>query len=179
MSKYNQLNRWELWALAYIVRRGCGDDAFDYFKVWVISKGQEAFEDIKSLNVSKLQRHFDEDPQLEEMFWLVENVYENKTGTALVVQSVFIKQLLPILGFVFLGIILAGMYPAFLLSSYSPAKALKGKIATSVGGFQIRKAMITTQFLATIVLLIGTITVTKQIDFLEKQVFDLGLKTVF
>mgnify|MGYP000318387435 CR=1 FL=1 len=104
------------------------------------------------------------------------SVYENKTGTALVVQSVFIKQLLPILGFVFLGIILAGMYPAFLLSSYSPAKALKGKIATSVGGFQIRKAMITTQFLATIVLLIGTITVTKQIDFLEKQPIGANLE---
>ena len=80
LNKYNELNRWEIWALAYIIRRGCGDDAFDYFKAWVISKGQEAFEDIKSLNVSKLQRYFDEDPQLEEMFWLVENVYENKTG---------------------------------------------------------------------------------------------------
>lgn len=97
------------------------------------------------------------------------SAYKNVTGVALVVQSEFVRQLLPILGFVSLGIILAGLYPAFLLSSYSPSRALKGKIATSVGGFQIRKAMITAQFLATIVLLIGTITVTKQIDFLEKQ----------
>ena len=80
LTKYNELNRWELWALAYIIRRGCGDDAFDYFKAWVISKGQEAFEDIKNLNILELKKHFDEDPQLEEMFWLSENVYENKTG---------------------------------------------------------------------------------------------------
>ena len=80
LSKYNELNRWEIWALAYIVRRGCGDDAFDYFKTWVISKGQKAFEDIKSLKISELKQHFDEDPQLEEMFSLAENVYENKTG---------------------------------------------------------------------------------------------------
>ncbi len=80
LSKYNELNRWEIWALAYIVRRGCGDDAFDYFKAWVISKGKEAFEDIKNLNILELKKHFDEEPQLEEMFSLAENVYENKTG---------------------------------------------------------------------------------------------------
>jgi hypothetical protein len=80
LTKYQELNRWEIWALAYIVRRGCGDDAFDYFKAWVISKGQKTFEDIKSLKISELKQHFDEDPQLEEMFSLAENVYENKTG---------------------------------------------------------------------------------------------------
>jgi hypothetical protein len=80
LTKYQQLNHWEIWALAYIVRRGCGDDAFDYFKAWVISKGEKAFEDIKNLKLSELKQHFDEDPQLEEMFSLAENVYENKTG---------------------------------------------------------------------------------------------------
>ena len=30
-TKATELNTWEHWALAYIVRRGCGDDAFDYF----------------------------------------------------------------------------------------------------------------------------------------------------
>ena len=80
LSKYNELNCWEIWALACIVRSGCGDDAFDYFKAWVISKGQETFEDVKNLNVSELKKHFNEDPQLEEMFSLTENVYENKTG---------------------------------------------------------------------------------------------------
>jgi len=80
LSKYNELNYWKIWALAYIIRRGCGDDAFDYFKAWVISKGQETFEDVKNLNISELKKHFNEDPQLEEMFSLAENVYENKTG---------------------------------------------------------------------------------------------------
>lgn len=80
LTKYQELNRWEIWALAYIVRRGCGDDAFDYFKAWVISKGEKAFEDIKELKVSELRNYFDEDPQLEEMLSLSENVYENKTG---------------------------------------------------------------------------------------------------
>ncbi|KGL59085.1 DUF4240 domain-containing protein [Polaribacter sp. Hel1_85] len=80
LTKYQELNRWEIWALVYIARRGCGDDAFDYFKAWVISKGQKAFENIKGLKISELKQYFDEDPQLEEMFSLAENVYENKTG---------------------------------------------------------------------------------------------------
>lgn len=80
LTRYQELNRWEIWALAHIVRRGCGDDAFDYFKAWVISKGEKAFESIKNLKISELKQLFDEDPQLEEMFWLSENVYENKTS---------------------------------------------------------------------------------------------------
>lgn len=100
---------------------------------------------------------------------LMLSAFENLSGNTLLVPTAFVKQLLPILGFVFLGILLAGLYPAILLSSYSPSKALKGKVAATMGGLQIRKALITTQFLATIILLVGTITVTKQIDFLEKQ----------
>lgn len=80
LTKYQELNRWDIWALAYISRRGCGDDAFDYFKAWVISKGEKVFDDIKSLKLSELKDHFNEDPQLEEMVSLSENVYENKTG---------------------------------------------------------------------------------------------------
>ncbi|WP_040254731.1 DUF4240 domain-containing protein [Psychroserpens mesophilus] len=80
LTKCQELNRWEIWALAYIARRGCGDDAFDYFKAWVISKGKKTFKDIKTLTIPNLKQHFDEDPQLEEMFYLSENVYENKTG---------------------------------------------------------------------------------------------------
>lgn len=79
-TKYEELNFGELWALAYIVRRGCGDDAFDYFKAWVISRGQNAFKAISTMKMNELKQYFDEDPQLEEMLYLAENVYEFKTG---------------------------------------------------------------------------------------------------
>lgn len=78
--KVNELNTWEHWALAYIVRRGCGDDAFDYFKVWVVSKGQKAFNAIQSIDKNKLVSIFNEDPQLEEFYYLAEQVYEEKTS---------------------------------------------------------------------------------------------------
>lgn len=80
ITKANELNTWEHWALAYIVRGGCGDDEFDYFRVWSVSKGQTAFEAIKELNEKQLFQIFDEDPQLEELYYLAEQVYEAKTS---------------------------------------------------------------------------------------------------
>ena len=80
ITKSNELNTWEHWALAYIVRGGCGDDEFDYFRVWSVSKGQKAFLAIKELDERKLINIFDEDPQLEELYYLVEQIYEDKTS---------------------------------------------------------------------------------------------------
>jgi hypothetical protein len=36
--------RWDLWAAAYIINGGCSDDCFDYFRNWLISLGQEAYD---------------------------------------------------------------------------------------------------------------------------------------
>lgn len=81
LSKIEELNDWNTWAIAYVVRRGCGDDEFDYFRAWAVSKGPKTFYDLKNFNLKELEEHFvDEDPQLEEMFNLCENVFENKTG---------------------------------------------------------------------------------------------------
>ena len=80
ITKSNELNTWEHWALAYIVRGGCGDDEFDYFRVWAVSKGKIAFEAIKKIDENQLLQIFDEDPQLEELYYLAEQVYEIKTS---------------------------------------------------------------------------------------------------
>jgi len=79
-TKANELNTWEHWALAYIVRRGCGDDEFDYFKAWCVSKGHKTFNSIKNIDENGLVSIFNEDPQLEELYYLAEHVYEDKTS---------------------------------------------------------------------------------------------------
>lgn len=79
LEKMNELNHWDIWALAYIVRKGCGDDEFDYFKAWVVSKGKEVFEDLKEMKLEKLKKPFkDSDAQLEEFMYVAQNAYENK-----------------------------------------------------------------------------------------------------
>lgn len=96
-------------------------------------------------------------------------IYNNITEKELILDMASIFSFLPYFGFILLGMVLAGLYPAILLSRYSPAKALKGNIRASTEGLNIRKGLIIMQFLATIVLLIGTIVVTKQINFLESK----------
>lgn len=88
-TKANELNTWQHWALVYIVRRGCGDDEFDYFKAWSVSKGKAAFEAIKNIKETELVAVFNEDPQLEELYYLAEQVYEDKTSDLM--QPVKIK----------------------------------------------------------------------------------------
>jgi hypothetical protein len=39
-----QANRVDLWAAAYLIRGGCSDDSFLYFRCWLISRGKQVFE---------------------------------------------------------------------------------------------------------------------------------------
>jgi hypothetical protein len=35
---------WNLWAAAYLMKGGCSDDAFDYFRAWLVAQGRSAWE---------------------------------------------------------------------------------------------------------------------------------------
>ncbi|HEV3222465.1 MAG TPA: ABC transporter permease [Puia sp.] len=72
-----------------------------------------------------------------------------------------------------LGILISGFYPAFVLSSFKPILVLKGKYSQSGKGVFLRKLLVTTQFAATVALIIGSFVVYKQIRFVNNQ--DLGM----
>jgi len=95
--------------------------------------------------------------------------YIEFTGKALSFGLSDLGNLIPILLFLLVATVVVGLYPAMLHSSYTPIRALKGKIQASGAGLNIRKALIIVQFAATIILLVGTMVVTKQIDHLQKQ----------
>ncbi len=81
LTYFNNLNHWNNWALAYIVRRGCGDDGFDYFRLWIVSKGKKAYDTIMNFDVPKFKEVFDlEDPQFEEFEYFAEEIYEENYG---------------------------------------------------------------------------------------------------
>jgi putative ABC transport system permease protein len=76
-------------------------------------------------------------------------------------------------GIMFTGIILSGFYPAFVLSSYRPVTVLKGKYRTSQKGIALRKGLVIFQFAATVVLIVGSFMVYRQIRFMSEK--ELGL----
>jgi putative ABC transport system permease protein len=68
--------------------------------------------------------------------------------------------------------LLAGMYPAWVLSSFKPIVVLKGKFSTGTRGIILRKALVIAQFTISTALIISTIIVYNQMNHMRKQ--DLG-----
>src|SRR6185436_58542 len=69
--------------------------------------------------------------------------------------------------------VLAGAYPAAMMSSFSPIKTLKNYIHRGRESNALRKGLVVFQFTMSIILIAGTILIMRQMNFLQNQ--NLGL----
>lgn len=82
------------------------------------------------------------------------------------------QRILMMLGFVLSVGFLSGIYPAILLSRFDPVKVMKTQRTTGGGVLWLRRTLVVTQFAITMILIIGSIVISKQLDFCKNS--DMG-----
>lgn len=76
---------------------------------------------------------------------------------------IFIVSVIAVVG------LLAGSYPALLLSSFSPIESLKGKLKVGKSGTFFRKALVVFQFGVSVLLIIGVVVVINQMKYVRNS----------
>ncbi|MGV2919528.1 DUF4240 domain-containing protein [Streptomyces alfalfae] len=83
-ARYNRAYRWDLWGAAWVLLGGASDDAFDYFRCWLIGQGRAVYEGAvhDPDDLADLLDDFDEDldGDGEELGYAADEAYEQLTG---------------------------------------------------------------------------------------------------
>ncbi|MGY4385118.1 putative ABC transport system permease protein [Pedobacter sp. UYP24] len=83
--------------------------------------------------------------------------------------------------FLFMGVLvllvsfLAGFYPALIISGFNPVLAINNKVSLNNNGLSLRKVLVVVQFSITIILIIGTLVIRSQMEYVRKK--PLGFNT--
>jgi len=106
------------------------------------------------------------------IIYLLLPLYNNFSGKQLIF-SIANKDVWIVVGCAVAGtLVFASIYPALLLSSFKPIQALRGKISFGLGNTSFRKVLVVTQFVFSVGLIIGTIVINNQLNYIRSK--DLG-----
>jgi putative ABC transport system permease protein len=72
-----------------------------------------------------------------------------------------------VIGVVIMMALVSGSYPAIYLSGFRPAEVLKGQVVKGLGAELFRKSLVTIQYSVSLVLIISTIIVVRQMTFMQ------------
>ncbi|HEY2725640.1 MAG TPA: FtsX-like permease family protein, partial [Parafilimonas sp.] len=96
------------------------------------------------------------------------------------VATLFSTWLFPVMiGLVFVVGCVAGSYPAFYLSAFQPIDVLKGKIAKGFKSSWLRSGLVVFQFTISIILIIGTVVIYNQLDYIHSRKIGYDRDQVF
>ena len=102
--------------------------------------------------------------------WLVLPWLNKLSGQELTINILLQSKVLIALFFIpFVVGLISGIYPALFMSSFRPVKVLKGLVKVGGGNISFRKILVTTQFAISIVLIISTAIVFKQLKYMQNK----------
>ncbi|EOR93499.1 putative ABC transporter permease [Arcticibacter svalbardensis MN12-7] len=97
-------------------------------------------------------------------------LFNQLSGKEMVVSAQSFTWLVPL--FVVLVLLIgvsAGAYPAFFLSAFQPIQVLKGKLSTGFKASGLRNFLVVFQFSISIFLIIGTLVIYKQLNYIQTK----------
>jgi len=105
--------------------------------------------------------------------FLFQDTFNSLTGKQLSINLDLSFWIITVILVAFIALI-AGIYPSIVLSRFNPIQVLRRKTGRKASMGVLGKSLVITQFLASIVMLIGTLVIGRQIDYLVGK--DLGYK---
>ena len=102
--------------------------------------------------------------------WVVLPWLNKLSGQALSINILLQSKILIAIFFIpFVIGIMSGIYPALFMSSFKPVKVLKGLVKVGGGNISFRKILVTAQFAISIILIISTAVVYKQLNYMQNK----------
>ena len=105
--------------------------------------------------------------------WIFLPLFNQMAAKELIVTPQIVGWLVPVM-LIFILVVgcLAGSYPALFLSGFKPIEVLKGKLSAGFKGGFLRSSLVVFQFAISIFLIIGTIVIYKQLQYIQNR--DIG-----
>lgn len=107
------------------------------------------------------------------MVYLLLPLFNDLSGKQLSISLFTGQPLLILLSVILFTGLVSGSYPALYISAFNPAHVLKGQMKSGSRAALFRKGLVVTQFVVSIVLIVGTLVVSGQMDFIKNK--DIGL----